>query len=214
MSRKTLAALALVAFGFTAPVTVPAADKVEEGFKVIFDGKSLDGWKINEKKETWTLKDGMLIAKGDRSHIFYVGDDKPFKNFELKVDCKAENNSNGGIYFHTKFQEEGWPKYGFEAQVNNSYNSDPRKSGSLYAVSDVKEQHIPDGEWWTETITVKDKHVTIKLNDKVVVDYEEPADKVAGNDFTRKIDSGTFALQGHDPGSTVYYKNIRVKRLD
>jgi hypothetical protein len=209
--RKSFAALALVALGFTA-APMRAEDKVEEGFKVIFDGKSLDGWKINEKKETWTLKDGALIAKGDRSHIFYIGDDKPFKNFELKVDCKTEKNSNGGIYFHTKFQDDNWPKYGFEAQVNNT-NSDPRRSGSLYAVSDVKEQHIQDNEWWTETVRVEGKHITIKLNDKVVVDYEEPADKQAGDDFTRKIDSGTFALQGHDPGSTVYYKNIRVKRL-
>ena len=212
--RNLWAAAAAVVVGAAGVSALCAADKVEEGFKVIFDGKSLDGWKINEKKETWTLKDGMLIAKGDRSHVFYVGDDKPFKNFELKVDCKTENNSNGGIYFHTKFQDEGWPKYGFEAQVNNTYNSDPKKSGSLYGVVDVKEQNIQDGEWWTETITVKDKHVTIKLNDKVVVDYEEPADKVAGTDFTRKIDSGTYALQGHDPKSTVYYKNIRVKRLD
>lgn len=213
LMQRFWAAAAAVAMGVVGAGQVQADDKVEEGFKVIFDGKSLDGWKINEKKETWTLKDGTLIAHGDRSHIFYVGDDKPFKNFELKVDCKTENNSNGGIYFHTKFQEEGWPKYGFEAQVNNSYVKDPKKSGSLYAVVDVTEQHIKDDEWWTETITVKGKHVTIKLNDKVVVDYEEPADKEAGKDFTRKIDSGTFALQGHDPHSTVYYKNIRVKRL-
>src|SRR5688572_18865989 len=89
-----------------------AADDEGEGWVTIFDGSSMDGWKINENEDTWTLKDGALVAKGDRSHIFYVGHDRPFVNFELKVDCMTEENSNGGIYFHTKYQDEGWPKFG------------------------------------------------------------------------------------------------------
>ncbi len=191
-----------------------AAD--EEGFQVIFDGKSLDGWKAStEHPESWKLADGTLVAKGERSHMFYVGADKPFVNFELKVDCKAAKNSNGGIYIRTKYQEVGWPKFGHECQVNNSYTNDPKKSGSLYGIVDVKETHIADDTWWTETVIVKDHHITIKLDDKVVTDYEEPADQKAfSNDFERRLaDGGTFALQAHDPGSTVTYKNIRVKRL-
>jgi len=189
-----------------------AAD--EPGFKRLDTGENFEGWKINESPESWSIKDGAFVAKGPRSHLFYVGDDKPFVNFELKVDAMTENNSNGGIYFHNKYQPEGWPKYGFEAQVNNSYKSDPRKTGSLYAVKDVLEAPAKDGEWFTEHIIVKGKHVVIKINDKVVVDYTEPADAKPGNDFTRVVDQGTFALQAHDPGSTVHFKNIRVKRLD
>ena len=61
---------------------------------------------------------------------------------------------------------------------------------------------------------VNGPQVTIKLNDKVVVNYEEPAGKEAFDEkFERRLGSGTFALQAHDPESTVYYKNIRVKRL-
>jgi hypothetical protein len=189
-----------------------AAD--EAGFKSLFDGKTLDGWKINESPESWALEDGAIVAKGPRSHLFYVGDDQPFVNFELKVDVMTKPNSNGGIYFHTKYQPEGWPKHGFEAQVNNSYSSDPRKTGSLYAVKDVLEAPAKDNEWFTQHITVRGKHVVIRVNDKVVVDYTEPADATPGKDFTRVVDSGTFALQAHDPKSIVYFKNIRVKRLD
>jgi hypothetical protein len=191
-----------------------AAEPDKDGFVQLFDGKSFDGWKINESTESWKIVDGAFVANGNRSHLFYVGDDKPFVNFELRVDVKTAKNSNGGIYFHTKFQEQGWPKYGFEVQVNNSYEKDPRKTGSLYAVKDVLEAHVPDNEWYTETVIVKGKHVITRINEKVVVDYTEPDDKKAGEDFTRKIDQGTFALQAHDPGSTVYFKNIRVKRLD
>ncbi|MCL6452722.1 MAG: DUF1080 domain-containing protein [Alicyclobacillus sp.] len=58
------------------------------------------------------------------------------------------------------------------------------------------------------------KNIVIKVNGKTVVDYTEPQGAQPGNDFTRVLDSGTFALQAHDPGSTVHFKNIRVKRLD
>jgi len=189
-----------------------AAD--EEGFKRLDDGKSFEGWKKSENTDTWKLEDGAFVAHGPRSHLFYIGDDKPFKDFELKVDVKTQPNSNGGIYFHSKYQDTGWPKYGFEVQVNNTYEKDERKSGSLYQVQDVKEAHAKDNEWFTEHIIVKGKHVVVKINDKTVVDYTEPEGKEPGKDFTRVVDSGTFALQAHDPESTVAYKNIRVKRLD
>ena len=212
--KQTLAAVVLgLASMCVVGWAADAAKEKEEGFKTIFDGKSLTGWKIGEHPESWTLKDGELIGKGQRSHIFYVGDDKPFVNFELRVDVLTEPKANGGIYFHTKFQEVGWPKYGFECQVNQTHG-DHKKSGSLYDVVNVTEVNVPDNEWYTETVTVKGNKITIKLNDKVVVDYTEPTDKKAGEDFTRKIDQGTFALQAHDPGSCVHFKNIRVKRLD
>ncbi len=191
-----------------------AAEPDADGWVTIFDGTSLDGWKINESPETWTLTDGALVAHGPRSHMFYVGDNEPFVNFELKVDVKASANSNGGIYFHTRYQDEGWPQYGFEAQVNNTYTTDPKKSGSLYGVVDVKKQHIADDTWWTEHVIVRGHKVTIRLNDTVVVEYDEPPNQPAfSEEFERRIGSGTFALQGHDPESTVYYKNIRVRRL-
>ncbi|QDU38157.1 hypothetical protein Mal4_24800 [Maioricimonas rarisocia] len=186
----------------------------EAGWVKLTDGKTFDGWKINEAPDAWSIKDGAFVAKGPRSHLFYVGNDRPFENFELKVDVKAEANSNGGIYFHTKYQDEGWPKAGFETQVNNTYTSDPRKTGSLYAVQDVHDVMVEDDEWWTQHIIVQGNRVIVKVNGKTVVDYTEPeGQKPQSADFARLLGEGTFALQAHDPGSTVHYRNIRVKRL-
>lgn len=213
---KTLSTLA-VALLLTSLSAGFADDKAkdkddEKGFVTIFDGKSTKGWKASENTDSWSLKDGALVAQGPRSHMFYLAD-KPFKNFELKVECMTEKGSNGGIYFHTKFQETGWPKYGYEAQVNNTH-TDWRKTGSLYGVDDVKEAPAVDGKWWTQHIIVTGRNIRILIDGKKVVDYTEAEDRKAGKDFTRKLDSGTFALQAHDPKSVVRFRNIRVKRLD
>lgn len=201
----------------TAAVLVTAAGtraEDEAGWITLTDGKTFNGWKINENPQSWSIRDGAFVANGPRSHLFYVGDEQPFKNFELKVDVKAGPNSNGGIYFHTTYQDEGWPKDGFETQVNNTYKKDPRKTGSLYAVQDVHDVMIGDNEWWTQHIIVQGKRVIVKVNGKTVVDYTEPeGQKPQSKDFARLIGEGTFALQAHDPGSTVYYRNIRVRRL-
>src|SRR5882672_7644888 len=192
----------------------PAKAQPENGFVSLFDGRTFQGWKpANENTNTWKIEDGALVTRGNRCHLYYVGDEKPFKNFELRVDVMTEPRSNGGIYFHTQYQETGWPKYGFESQVNNSH-SDWKRTGSLYDVANLGNTPARDHEWWTQDITVSSNKVTIKINNIIVLEYTEPPGVQPGKDFTRKLDAGTFALQAHDPRSVVRYKNIRVKRLD
>jgi len=193
-------------------ISVNAAE-AESGFIKIFDGKSFEGWKIgDESAKSWRIEDGALVAQGARSHAFYVGDGQPFKDFELKVDVMTEPGSNGGIYFHTKYQESGWPKAGFECQVNVS-QGDWIKTGSLYGLANIALTPAQDNKWWTQHIIVKGNKVTVKIDDKTVLEYNEPSGAQAGRDFSRKLDEGTFAFQAHDPKSVVRYKNIRVKRL-
>lgn len=205
-------ALALVGLLMVA-ANVSAADKADEGWIRLFDGKTFDGWKAaTENPDTWKIQDGALVCHGDRCHLFYVGKAQPFKNFHFKADVMTTPGSNSGIYFDTAYQETGWPKQGFECQVNISH-PDPIKTGSLYQVVNVSDPLAKDNEWWKQEIIVEGKHVVVKINGKTVVDYTEPEGKKAGADFTRVLDKGTFALQGHDPKSTVSFKNIEVKRL-
>lgn len=182
-------------------------------WKVLFDGKSLAGWKANENPDSWKVENGSLVCHGPRSHLFYVGDDKPFKNFHFKADVMTTPKSNAGIYFHTKYQESGWPKFGYECQVNVSH-SDPKKSSGLYATADVADPGVKDNEWYTQEIIVEGRHVQLKINGKTLTDYVEPENKPAFDaSFERRLGEGTFALQAHDPESKVYFKNIAVKRL-
>jgi hypothetical protein len=194
----------------------PAIFAADDGWISLWNGKTFDGWKASENQGTFTIKDGEIVAKGSRSHLYYVGDvnGAEFKNFELKIDVKTHENSNGGIYFHTKYQQEGWPDYGFEVQVNNSHK-DFRRTGGLYAVEDVIDiSPAKDHEWFTEHIIVNGDHVVIKVDGKVATDWTQPAGWMGANKMpNRKIGTGTIALQGHDPGSVVHFKNIRIKPL-
>jgi hypothetical protein len=200
----------MVALAMTAAVH---AAESEEGFVRIFDGKSFTGWKIGDAEaKSWRIEDGALVAQGTRSHIFYMGDNKPFKDFEFQVDVMTEPGSNGGIYFHTQFQESGWPRAGFECQVNVS-QGDWIKTGSLYGLVNMALTPAQDNKWWTQHIIVKGSMVTVKIDGKTVLEYNEPAGAQPGKDFARKLGEGTFAFQAHDPNSVIRYKNVRVKRL-
>ena len=213
--KKPLTILAALACALTlAPVQAEDKKTTEEGFTVIFDGKSLDGWKLAEKEPVaFKLVDGAVVANGPRCHLFYVGDAKPFKNFVLRAQVQTKKNSNGGIYFHTAYQPDNWPAQGHEAQVNNTFEKDPRKSGSVYKCKDVMNvSPVKDDVWWDYEIKVEGDKVTISFDGKVVNEYTEPAGG-PGQEPGRKLGSGTFALQAHDPDSTVMYKNIRVQRL-
>lgn len=211
MKRNLLHLLSLATAVLLAPSALAADD--EAGFVSLMDGKSFAGWKSSaENTNTWTIQDGAFVAKGNRCHLYYVGDDKPFKNFHFKAEVMTEHNSNGGIYFHTKYQAEGWPRAGFETQVNCT-QGDWIKTGSLYGIVNISQSLSQDKIWWTHEIIVEGNKVTVKIDGKIAVQYVEPAGAQPGKDFERKIGEGTFALQGHDPGSTIRYKNIRVKRL-
>ncbi|MEO6730286.1 MAG: DUF1080 domain-containing protein [Ferruginibacter sp.] len=181
----------------------------------LFDGKSLANWKVGENANTFTVENGAIVANGPVAHLFYDGklNRHNFKNFELKADVMTTSGSNSGIYFHTVYQHAGWPAKGYEAQVNNSH-SDWRRTGSLYGIADVKEVTVKDNEWFTEHIIVQGKRIQIKINDKTVSEYTEPENLLRTSaDSLRKLSSGTFALQGHDPKSKVFFKNIVVKIL-
>ena len=205
---KKLLLLALLSLS-----TVAFAD---DGFISLFNGKDLDGWKASEDSGSFTVVDGNLQVNGKRSHLFYEGPvhNHDFKNFHLRVELMTFEHANSGVYFHTEYQEVGFPDKGFEVQVNTTHG-DPKKTAGLY---DVKDNFTPKekvGEWFTMEIIVQDKHVITKVNGEVVTDWTQEGDGPANPKHAKRfIDHGTFAIQGHDPGSKVLYRKIEVKPLD
>ena len=216
----------------------------EEGFVSLFDGKSLNGWKVGENADLFQVRDGMIVMEcpatiQSPAHLFYDGDvhHHDFQNFDLKVDVLTFPKANSGIYFHTKYQESGWPNSGIECQVNNSH-VDWRRTGSLWALKNLswgpetppKDNKEPvailpkplvkDNVWYTEEVIYRDGQITIKLDGKTVMEYTvSHADikHAIPNNTGTWLPRGTFALQGHPPMpgqiSKACFKNIRVKVL-
>ena len=196
-----------------AGLAVPAAAAVaadDNGWITLFDGKSLDGWKASENPGCFTVEDGTIKVNGPRSHLFYMGPQgaAAFTNFEFEAEVMTRTNSNSGIFIHTVWQDKGWPSVGYECQVNNSM-SDPQRTGGLYNTVKINPSPAQDDVWFRYAIKVVGKHVTIQIDGKTVVDFEEPADRTG----TIKLSAGTFALQAHDPKSVVFYKNLRARHL-
>ena len=223
----------------------PAADapQPEEGFVSLFDGKTLDGWKVGENADMFQVRDGMIVMEcpattHSPAHLFYMGDvaRHDFKNFQLKVDVMTFPGANSGIYFHTKYQEAGWPDFGLECQIDNSH-ADWRRTGSLYGVRNISwgpetppannkenvtilpKPPVTDNVWYTQEVVYQDGLVTVKLDGKTMFEYQLPQAEIAHKLPTKRtwLPRGTFALQGHPPMpghiSKACFKNIRVKVL-
>ena len=181
----------------------------------LFDGVSLDGWRAIAHPESFRVQDGAIAAGGGpMDHLIYEGSvsNHDFRDFELELEVKALPGSNGGVFFHTEPQQ-GSLKKGYEAQICDSY-PDKRKTGSLVDVVDLETSPVSDGEWYTYRISVQDKTISIAINGKTVVHYDEPPQPQRKKGRERRLLShGMIALQAHDPKSMVFYKNIRIRIL-
>lgn len=197
------------------PNTLSSAEQAA-GWQLLFDGRSLEGWRASDAPSTtFSVKDGAIVVHGPRSHLFYVGPvaGGDFRHFELKLEVMTFANANSGVYFHTEWQEKGWPAKGYEVQVNNSH-SDTSRTAGLWGIQDFREIAVPDGRWFTLTILVQGPRVQTWIDERLVADYTEPPNPPRPRGLEQRLlKSGTFALQGHDPGSQVHFRSIRVRQL-
>jgi hypothetical protein len=213
-----LSVLVLFALAFKpADFKTVANHSFDDGWVELINGKDFTGWKASENTATWSVTDGLFQAVGKRSHLFYEGEylKDGFKNFELEVQVKTFKLANTGIYFHTAYQETGWPNSGMEIQVNNTHIGEGdyielKKTASLYGVRNVYKTFGRDNEWMTLKARVESNRVQIWLNGMKTVDYRQPEKTFRA---VKRLGKGTFCLQGHDSLSKMQYKSFRVRRL-
>jgi hypothetical protein len=203
-----------------AALLAPIAGASDEGFILLFDGKTLAGWKAAESPASFRVVDGSIACDGPRAHLFYLGKDgkASFENFEAQVEVRARAGANSGFYFHTAYQEKDWPAQGFEVQVDNSQKEhegylENKMTGSLYGIRNVYKALAKDDEWFTLDVTVQKPRVQVRVSGTLVVDWIEPPQLPEGAPKINRLGRGTFAIQCHDLGSKVFFRNIRVKPL-
>lgn len=203
---------------------VHAVKAAEEKWVSLFNGKDLTGWKANMYPDSFKVVDGTIRAQATTasSHLFYVGSGKPeearFKNFELKLMARGETNANSGVFIHTDTSTRDASHHlakGYEIQLNST-EKEKRKTGSLYAVVDLAKSPVDESKWFEVYIRVEGKRIQVRINDKTTVDYTEPANPERPPERKGRLldpQGGSIALQGHDPGSVFYFKDIKIRRL-
>lgn len=199
----------------------------EAKWQSLFNGKDLSGWEANILPESFTVEDGLLKAHcidpaKRKSHLFFVGNPGNefvlFKNFEFEASVLCEADSNSGVFFHTDAEirdDKHHLKNGYEVQIN-SKAKEKRKTGSLYEIVDLAESPAKEAEWFKLNIKVVDKQITVSINGIELVDYTEAEHPERSEKRLGRVlrpEGGAIALQGHDPDSIVYFKDIRVRRL-
>jgi len=204
LSIVVLAMLAAAAFFPTAADQAPADQTTppaagQNGWISMFDGKTLNGWKPNGKPDSWKVVDGAITGDGPASHLFWM--ERECENCEFRAEVKLNHSGNSGMYIRTAFGP-GFPK-GYEAQVENT-SPDPQKTGSLYGFSKITAQLIQDDTWWTQHVIANGNRIVIKINDQVVTDYVDQK-----NTYTK----GYLALQQHNLGSIVQYRNLMMRPM-
>lgn len=214
LKHVMLAALVLSVGAVMSPAQAQQQEGVDGPWYRLFDGESLQGWQPNEENpDSFKVEDGMIVVDGPRAHLFYDGPvaDADFTNFHFRAEVYTHPQANSGIFFHTQPQASDWPRVGYEAQVNATHGN-RIKTGSVYGVSNVLDTPPhEDMEWFVYEIIVRGDRIVTKVNGEVTMDYTEREEDIEGQ---RRLASGTFALQAHDPDSRVYFRSIFVKPLD
>lgn len=207
--------------------------EIQQGWKLLFNGKNLDGWtsvgKDTPPASGWKIEDGVLSTDPNVGHGGDIISREEFTNFELLVDFKLTEGGNSGIkYFFTKYNQGGW--LGLEYQILDNINHPDAKmgingnrlQGTLYDMLPAQYQR-PNrvGKWNQARIVAKGSTVTHFLNGKKVLSFDRTSEAYKQawqrskfkntNPPFGQVEKGHILLQEH--GDEIAFKNIKIKRL-
>jgi len=185
----------------------PDLSKVKFGDPLaLFDGKSLDGWKLvnSNDKSGWSVEDGLLVNKPiqpEGKHLNYgnLRTVPEFEDFNLKVEVNVAKGENSGVYLRGIY----------EVQVADTYgrNVDSHNMGGLYSrITPRVAAEKPAGQWQTMDITLVDRHLTVVLNDQKIIDNEPVLGCTGGALWSDEFKPGPIYLQGDHTG--IHYRSI------
>jgi hypothetical protein len=184
------------------PVTAAESAAGEDGFRPLFNGKDLTGWKADEQaKQHWAVADGIIKYDGKGRDLWT---EQSFTDFMLKVDWRIEGNADSGIYLRgsSKAQANIWNNPLGSGEVWG-YRTDAKMPDEIRkAATPKKKADKPIGQWNTFVITLKGEQLTVVLNGEEVITNLQ----LIGVPKT-----GPLALQNH--GNPLEFRKILIKEL-
>jgi hypothetical protein len=174
----------------------------------LFNGANLDGWRLTNPGQVsgWSAEDGVLhnrpVQQQGKPHISYgnlrtVSDD--FEDFNLKLEVNVPPKGNSGVYLRGIYEVQVCDSYG---KALNSHNM-----GAVYSrITPTLNAEKPAGQWQKLNITLLDHHITVELNDKVIIDNAPLLGCTGGALWSDELRPGPIYLQGDHTG--ISYRNI------
>lgn len=204
-----------------------SADEKSDGWKLLFDGSSLDGWRsfTSEKPPAgWEIRDGVLARTGEGGDLMTTSQ---YGDFILDLDYRISQGGNSGIMYRVTTEGERPYYSGPEYQIlDNERHADAKNGRDRYAGANyalhppAKDSGNPAGQWNDARIVVQGNSVEHWLNGEKVVSYELGSDdwkkRVAASKFAQwpmygKASRGHIVLQDH--GDLVEFRNVKIKEL-
>ena len=220
------------------PIDLPASDntlskdELNAGWKLLFDGKTLSGWRMYQSKpaDAWGVKDGVIYCKGSETDKSDLRADivtaEPYENFEFSVDWKIAAEGNSGIMYHVSEEFKAAYLSGPEYQLIDDEGfpeklEEWQKTASDYAMNTTTSRPTkPVGEYNTSKIVVNGNHREHWLNGVKVVEFEawtpewekrKSEGKWKDTPQYGMTKKGLICLQDH--GGGVWFKNIKIRLL-
>ena len=207
-------------------------DEQDAGWKLLFDGKTLAGWRMYQSKpaDAWGVKDGVIYCKGSETDKSDLRADivtaEPYENFEFSVDWKIAAEGNSGIMYHVSEEFKAAYLSGPEYQLIDDEGfpeklEDWQKTAADYAMYTTTSRPTkPVGEYNTSKIVVNGNHREHWLNGVKVVEFEawtpewekrKSEGKWKDTPQYGMTKKGLICLQDH--GGGVWFKNIKIRLL-
>jgi hypothetical protein len=195
------------------PAVPPAPDlsNVKFGDPIkLFNDTDLSGWKLTDENQVngWSVKDGILrndpVQEEGKPHKNYgnLRTEKEFEDFQLNIEARVPKNGNSGIYLRGIY----------ECQVADTYGHavDSHNMGAIYSrLTPTEAAEKPPGEWQTVQITLCDRHATVILNGKKIIDNQPLLGCTGGALWSDEFKPGPIYLQGDHAG--IEYRNIVLR---
>ncbi|MFF3323610.1 ThuA domain-containing protein [Streptomyces sp. NPDC002889] len=187
-----------------------AADcKPRTGYRDIFNGRTLEGWK-QAGPGRFDVTGGELRTQGGMGMLWYQA--KELKAYSLKLDWKMEGDDNSGVFVGFPASDDPWSAVnnGYEVQIDATDAAD-RTTGAVYgfrsANTKVRDQVLrPPGQWNSYEIRVRGERLQIFLNGVKINDF-------TNTDPARSLEDGYIGIQNHGADDQVSFRDIQLKEL-
>ena len=196
----------------------------EEAFERLFDGRTLNGWQVRERANAtgqWLVEGSALTVVGRPGSLESV---ERFSDFDLRLEWRVGEFGNSGVFYRvTGGGNPATAAVEYQLADNareRSVTHANRRAGAAYGLyAPSEDASLPPGEWNSLRIVAQGARVRHWLNGRQVVDMD-----LSSGDFRERVaawgkgpefasaPAGTIVLQDHN--SKVWFRNIRIRRLD